>query len=403
MKYDFTSIIDRRGKDATAYDGIGKTVWGIEPDAACPGFDEIPMWVADMNFETCPAVTKALAERISHPLYGYFIPSDAYYQSIIDWQTKRHGYSGLSAEQIGYENGVHGCIVSCINTLTEPGDSILVHSPTYVGFLTDMRQTGRRAVLSPLVKDADGTWRMDYEDMDRKLKQYHIRLAAFCSPHNPTGRVWERWEIEKAMEIFRENRCLVISDEIWADIVFSGHTHIPTSMVSEDARSRTISIYAPSKTFNLAGLIGSYHIIQDEVLREKITRHGDRTHYNEMNVLSMHALIGAYSEEGHAWTDELCKVLEENCRYAADYINQHFDGCSISMPQGTYMLFMECSEYLKWSGRTLDELLKAGWDVGVAYQDGRKFAWEDAIRINCALPMSRLKEAMDRLAKYVFA
>ncbi len=174
-------------------------------------------------------------------------------------------------------------------------------------------------------------------------------------------------------------------------------------MVSEDARSRTISIYAPSKTFNLAGLIGSYHIIQDEVLREKITRHGDRTHYNEMNVLSMHALIGAYSEEGHAWTDELCKVLEENCRYAADYINQHFDGCSISMPQGTYMLFMECSEYLKRSGRTLDELLKAGWDVGVAYQDGRKFAWEDAIRINCALPMSRLEEAMERLTKYVFA
>lgn len=402
MKYDFETVIEREGKDATAIDGIGTGMWGFAPDKAKPGFDEIPMWVADMNFATCPSITKALEERIKHPLYGYFMPSDRYYESIINWQTKRNGYAGLTREMIGYENGVHGCIISAINALSEPGDSVLVHSPTYVGFIGDLLDTGRRMVLSPLKKDADGIWRMDFEDMDRKIREKKIRLAIFCSPHNPTGRVWERWELEKAMEIFRQNDVTVISDEIWSDIIFEGHRHIPTALVSEDASGRTVGIYAPSKTFNLAGLIGSYHIIPNPLLREKVTNHGDRTHYNEMNVLSMHALIGAYEEPaGFEWTDELCEVLEENCRYAADYINNRLDGCSVSIPQGTYMLFMDCSVYLEKAHISLDELIKRGWDYGVAWEDGRKFAWDNAIRLNVALPMERLKEAFRRMEEYI--
>lgn len=402
MKYDFTSIIDRTGKDAAALDGIGKNLWGFAPEPAKPGFDEIPMWVADMNFATCPSITKELEERIQHPLYGYFLPTDDYYQSIINWQTCRHGYKGLTKDMIGYENGVHGCIVSALSALSEPGDAVLLHSPTYVGFIGDLKDTGRRMVLSPLEKDADGIWRMNFEDMERKIQKYHIHIAIFCSPHNPTGRVWERWELEKAMDIFRKHDVIVISDEIWSDIVFDGHKHIPTCMISDDAASRTIDIYAPSKTFNLAGLIGSYHIISNPVLREKVKNHGDRTHYNEMNVLSMHALIGAYAEEGCEWTDELCEVLEENCRYSVDFINNRLDGCEVSMPQGTYMLFMDCTGYLKKHHMSLDELLKCGWDVGVAWEDGRKFACDNSIRLNVALPMSRLQEAFRRMEQYIF-
>lgn len=402
MTYDFTKIIDRTGKDATAFDGLGTGVWGIAPEKAKNGFSEIPMWVADMNFETCPSVTRALSERIRHPLYGYFLPSDAYFDSIIKWQNTLHGYEGLKAEHIGYENGVHGCIVTAINVLTEPGDGILLHSPTYSGFLSDLRYTGRKGVFSPLFKDENGIWRMDFDDMDKKLKENHIHLAIFCTPHNPTGRVWERWEIERAMEIYRENNCLVISDEIWSDIILGEKKHIPTLMINEDAKERTISVYAPSKTFNLAGLIGSYHIIFNPVLRERIVKHGEMTHYNEMNVLSMHALIGAYESEGYTWLGELCKTLEKNCRYATDFINENFDGCKVTMPEATYMLFMDCSEFLKKKGMSLDELLTAGWDVGVKYQDGRRFAWKDAIRLNVALPESLLHEAMDRLKTHVF-
>ena len=261
MKYDFTSIIDRRGKDAKAVEGIGHKVWGNEPDAPKDGFDPIPMWVADMNFATCPSVPAAIIERAKHPLYGYFSASDVYYEKIIQWQTERNGFRDLKREYIGYENGVHGCVTSAVQTLTAPGDKVLLHSPTYVGFAADVEYLGRTSVYSPLKKDENGVWRMDYEDMDAKLKANNIHLAIFCSPHNPAGRVWERWELEKAMEVFEANQCFVISDEIWADITYTGHPHTPTLMVNDWAREHTVAVYAPSKTFNLAGLVGSYHII----------------------------------------------------------------------------------------------------------------------------------------------
>ena len=402
MKYDFTSIIDRRGKDAKAVEGIGHKVWGNEPDAPKDGFDPIPMWVADMNFATCPSVPAAIIERAKHPLYGYFSASDVYYEKIIQWQTERNGFRDLKREYIGYENGVHGCVTSAVQTLTAPGDKVLLHSPTYVCFAADVEYLGRTSVYSPLKKDENGVWRMDYEDMDAKLKANNIHLAIFCSPHNPAGRVWERWELEKAMEVFEANQCFVISDEIWADITYTGHQHTPTLMVNDWAQEHTVAVYAPSKTFNLAGLIGSYHIIYNKYLRDRVTAHGDNTHYNEMNVLSMHALIGAYSDEGREWVSELLQVLEGNCKYACDHIRQHYDGVDVSMPQGTYMLFLDLTDYCRRTGKTLDQVIKAGWDVGVAWQDGRAFHGPCHIRMNLASPLSRIQEAFHRLDKYVF-
>ncbi len=399
MKFDFTSHIDRQGKDAVAIDGIGRYAWGMSPKCAKEGYDEIPMWVADMNFATAPSITKALTERIAHPLYGYYQPSDAYYQAIMDWQRRENGYMDLTREEIGYENGVHGGICSALTLFTRPGDSVLLHSPAYVGFLGDLKELDRKAALSPLKLDEQGIWRMDYEDMERRIREEHIRAAIFCSPHNPSGRVWEREEIERAMDIFRRYDVLVLSDEIWSDIVYEGYQHIPTALVNEDAANRTIAFYAPSKTFNLAGLIGSYHIIRNGELRKTMREYEEHLHYNEMNVLSMHALIGGYSDEGREWKEQLCTVLEQNCRYTVDFINRELEGFSAVMPQGTYMVFMDCSEYCRSHGRTLDEVLKAGWDVGVAYQDGRLFAADCSIRLNCALPADRLQEAMQRLKK----
>ena len=402
MKYDFTSIIDRHGRDALAVDSIGHKCWGNEPDGPREGFDTIPMWVADMNFATCPSVPAAIIERAKHPLFGYYMTTETYYKAIMDWQTKRNKHVGLKREHIGYENGVHGCVTSAVETLSAPGDKILVHSPVYTGFSMDTDWLGRPAVYSPLKRDGQGVWRMDYEDMDAKLKEHNIHLAIFCSPHNPCGRVWERWELEKAMEVYAANQCYVISDEIWADLTYQGHQHIPTQMVSDWSRAHTVAVYAPSKTFNLAGLIGSYHIIYDKYLRDRVTAHGDATHYNEMNVLSMHALIGAYSPEGHAWTDELRQVLEVNAKYACDYIREHFDGVDAAMPEGTYMIFLDCTEYAHRTGKTLDEIVKAGWDVGVGWQDGRGFQGPCHIRMNLASPLSRIQEAFDRLDRYVF-
>lgn len=350
MKYDFTSTMDRHGKDAIAVDGLG-AIPGFTPEPPEKGFDVIPMWVADMNFPTVPTITEAIIERAKHPAFGYFMPEDRYFNSIIKWQEKRHHVTGLTKECIGYENGI---------------------------------------------------WRMDFEDMDAKIKANKIHVVVFCNPHNPCGRVWEKWEIEKAMEIYKANDCVVISDEIWSGIILKGHKHIPVQSVSEDAKNRTAAFYAPSKTFNLAGLIGSYHIIYNTYLRDRIRAQSSKSHYNDMNVLSMHALIGAYKPEGYEWVDELCSVLSENVDYVCDYIAAHFDGVHVSKPEGTYMLFLDCSGWCEKHGKTIDELEKSGWKVGVAWQDGRMFHGPCAIRLNVALPLSRVKEAMSRLDKYVF-
>ena len=314
----------------------------------------------------------------------------------------RHGVQGLTKECIGYENGVLGGVLSALNVFCSKGDKVLLHSPTYIGFTEALENNGYHIVLSPLIKDDAGCWRMDFEDMERKLSEENIHAAIFCSPHNPCGRVWERGELEQVMELFRKYDVMVAADEIWSDIILTGSRHIPTQTVSEDARMRTAAFYAPSKTFNLAGLIGSYHIIYNPYIRDRIRKESSLSHYNSMNVLSMHALIGAYRPEGYEWVDELCQVLTENVEYAYHFILEHFDGVSVTKPQGTYMLFLDCEAWCKSHGKTIDELQRMGVEAGVIWQDGRPFHGEYGIRLNVALPRTLLEEAMSRLETMVF-
>ena len=400
MKYDFTTVMDRRGKDAIAVDNVGSGAWG--PDGPKEGFDIIPMWVADMNFPVCPTIPAAMIARAEHPAYGYFSPTAAYYDSIIRWHEQRNGVTGLKPEHIGYENGVLGGVVTALNCCCSRGDSVLVHSPTYIGFTGSLTNNGYRIVHSPLVQDDEGIWRMDFADMERRLCEEKIHAAILCSPHNPTGRVWEKWELERAMELYRKYDVTVVSDEIWSDLILPGHRHIPTQSVSEDARMRTVALYAPSKTFNLAGLVGSYHIIYNPRLKHRQDKEASLGHYNSMNVMSMHALIGAYKPEGYEWVDELMQVIEGNIDYACGFIGANFPGVKVSRPQGTYMLFLDCEGWCKAHGADVGQLLKAGWDVGVCWQDGRPFHGPYHIRMNLALPLSRVQEAFSRLKEHVF-
>ena len=400
MKYDFTSIMDRHNMDAIAVDALG--TGGMAPAAPKDGFDIIPMWVADMNFPTVPTIPETIAQRVQHPAYGYFNPRPEYFDAIIRWHQNRNGVEGLKPEHIGYANGVLGGVVTALNVFCSRGDNVLVHSPTYIGFTRALGNNGYNLVHSPLVIDEGGVWRMDFADMERKIVENNIHTAVFCSPHNPCGRVWERWEIEKAMELFKKYDVYVVSDEIWSDLILSGHKHIPTQSVSEDARMRTVAMYAPSKTFNLAGLVGSYRIVYNKWIRDRMDKEASLSHYNEMNVLSMYALIGAYKPEGREWLEELRQVLTGNVDFACKYIETHFEGLKVCKPQGTYMLFVDCSEWCEKHGRTIDDVEKAAWDVGVAVQDGRMFHGPCHLRMNLALPLSRVQEAFERLDKYVF-
>lgn len=399
MKYDFTTILQRKGWDAIAVERLGKKG---APNAPKEGFDIIPMWVADMNFPVLPTIQKSIIARTQHPAFGYFDTRKEYYDAIIQWQEKRNGVTGLTSECIGYENGVLGGVISALNVFCSRGDKVLVHKPTYIGFTHALTNNGYQIVHSSLVQDEMGVWRMDFEDMEKKLAEHKIHAAIFCSPHNPCGRVWERWELERAMELYRKYDVSVVSDEIWSDLILEGNRHIPTQSVSEDAKNRTVALYAPSKTFNLAGLVGSYHIIYNSRIRDRVEKESSLCCYNEMNVLSMYALMGAYQSEGYEWVDELCQVLAENVRYASEYIQEHFPGITFSKPQGTYMLFLDCTQWCKTHGKTIDEVEQAAWDVGVAVQDGRMFHGPCHLRVNLALPLSRVKEAMERLKNYVF-
>ena len=401
MRYDFTTLPDRRGHDAIAVDMVGLP-GGFAPAGPRDGFSLIPMWVADMNFLACPAIQEAIIRRTEHPAFGYFMPSDAYFDSIIRWQKLRNGVEGLEPKHIGYENGVLGGVVSTLNVLCSRGDPVLLQSPTYVGFTHALENNGYELVLNPMYRDEGGVWRIDYEDMEKKIVERNIHATVFCSPHNPCGRVWERWEIEKAMEIFEKHCVWVISDEIWSDLILEGHKHIPTQSVSPWAHDHVAALYAPSKTFNLAGLVGSYHIIYNDWLRDRQAKESSLSHYNSMNVLSMHALIGAYSEAGQLWLDELRQVLTENVRFASNYVLDRFEGVTLMEPEGTYMLFLHCEDWCKAHGKTIEELQKLGTDVGVAWQDGRMFKDPWGIRVNLALPLRIVQEAFDRLDKYVF-
>ncbi len=398
MIYDFETMLPRRGMDAVAVDALGHP--GV-PGRPKDGFDALPMWVADMNFPGCPAVTEAILARAQHPAYGYFSPREEYFGAILRWQKERNGVTALEPKHVGYENGVLGGVISTLNVLCAPGDSVLLHSPTYIGFTGSLKSSGYNIVLSELKRDGRGVWRMDFADMERKIVRDRIHAAILCSPHNPCGRVWEPWELEKAMEVFARHDVWVVSDEIWSDILLDGHRHTPTQSVSEWAREHTAALYAPTKTFNLAGLVGSYHIIYNDWLRERQAQAAAKSHYNMMNVLSMHGLIGAYSEAGAQWVDQLCAVLSGNAAFAYERL-QKVAGITLAKPEGTYMLYLHCEDWCRAHGKKLDELLRAGWDVGVAWQDGRPFHDDWAIRMNLALPRSKVEEAFARLEQYVF-
>jgi len=396
MRFDFETMADRTGLSSVAAEIVP---WNETVDE---GVGPIPMWIADMSFVEAPCVVDAIKARLERPTFGYFSLSDEYYNSIISWQARRNGVEGLTKDDIGYENGVLGGVASAVTAFTAPGDRILIHSPTYVGFTHTLNDLGRVIVHSPLARDENGVWRMDYEDMDRRIKENSIHFAIFCSPHNPCGRVWERWEIEKAMEVYAANDCIVISDEIWSDIIMPGHKHIPTQSVSKDARNRVIAFYAPSKTFSLAGLVGSYHIIYSKYLRERVGRVSESTHYNDCNVLSMAALVGAFGKEGEAWADEMLAVIDENFAYACDFIAKNFPEVKVMRPEGTYMLFLDVGDWCDKHGVEFRELCGRGVHAGVIWQNGEQFIYPRSIRMNLSLPKAKLIEAFDRLKAKAF-
>ena len=394
--YDFKTHMEREGHDALAYDVIP-----YEGAVVKEGIKRIPMWVADMNFPVFEGIINNMEKRLHMPHFGYYNMSDEYYDGIINWHKERYG-SKILKEHIAYENGVIGCLASAISALTKEGDCILVHSPVYVGFIKTIENLNRKLILSPLKKDKDGIYRMDFLDMEEKIKDNNIKICLLCSPHNPTGRVWHKEELEEVTKLYAKYDCTVVCDEIWSDIVLKGNRHIPYYSVNNESFNRSICMYAPSKTFNLAGLIGAYHVIPNKEIREKVDKISVSTHYNYCNVLSMYALTGAYTKDGAMWVNELNETINKNVSLAYEFFKGELKDIEVSRPEGTYMLLVDCSKWCVNNNISFDELLKKGIYEGIIWNDGRAFHAGESIRLNLALPFDILEEALIRMKERIF-
>ena len=403
MNYNFDEIIDRRHTNALNTDGFRGYIFHAGPEKVFPYKDEefVRMWVADMEFGVAPEILEALHSRVDRRIFGYTgLYDDEYYNAFSKWCRDHYDWS-FPKEQLCVTPGIIPALYQLTETLCTKDEKVLVNTPAYGYFVHAAEYAGVGVLTSPLKKKTDGTFEMDFEDFEKKCADPACKLVFWCNPQNPTGRMWTEDELRQAATIMKKYNLWVVSDEIHCDLIRCGRRHIPMAKVMTNY-PKFITCMAPSKTFNLAGLVGSYSIIYNSWLRDRVRKEADLSHYNEQNMLSMYALIGAYQPEGYEWVDELRQVLTENVEFACDYIKEHFDGVEVSKPQGTYMLFLDCEKWCKAHGKNMDELERAGLEVGVMWQDGRPFHGEYGIRMNLALPLSRVKEAFERLDKFVF-
>ena len=431
-KYDFETLLERKGHDALAIDALGlpgfpgyiqtsleeneqgkkyehaagkgeaKAVLSTEKYPIWGDYKPIPMWVADMNFIAFEGMISAIKERLNHPSLGYYLTRDEYYEAIIKWHEREYGIEGLKKEHLMYHNSVLGGIVSALMCFTVPGEEILIHSPTYTGFTHAIEDAGRRLLKSELIQDQDGVWKMNYEAMEQKIKEHHIHVVLLNTPHNPTGRIFTQEELKKAYDIFKRYDCVVLSDEIWADLRQVNLCHIPASQVNEDAKQRTISFYSIGKSFSAAALTSAYSVIYNKTLQNQLMKQASLTHYNKQNVLSMYALIGAYSDEGSNYLRQLRAVLDQNLRLLADFFNT-IPGVKAYQPEGTYMFFPDFKDYLLDQKMTQQDLVEAFWKMGVMGYSAAPFFHQTAMRLNAALPTAFIEEVILRLKKGVFA
>lgn len=385
MKYDFDEVISRRG--TLSYK------WDSATDA-----EVLPLWVADMDFRTSPAIIEALQRRVAHGIFGYTRVPDAYYQAVTNWFARRHGWN-IQREWMIYTSGVVPAVSAVIKALTVPGDKVLVQTPVYNCFFSSIRNNGCTLAATPLLRIGN-TWQMDFEDLERKASDPDVKVFLLCNPHNPVGRVWTREELLKAGEICSRHGVTVVSDEIHCELVYPGHAYTPFASISDDFSARAIVCISPSKAFNIAGLQIANIVVPDEEVRRKIDKAININEVCDVNPFGVTATIAAYTE-GEEWLNQLLVYLQANYKWMQDYCRTHLPDFPISDLEGTYLVWMDCSILHKTSDVLEQELLdesKLWLNAGTMYgAEGEGF-----MRWNIACPRSVLAEGLERFRSYVY-
>ncbi|MGI6075944.1 MAG: MalY/PatB family protein [Pyramidobacter sp.] len=387
MIYDFDRKIERRGTGNVKWDGL-KGRFGTE--------DVLPLWIADMDFPAPEPVVKAIKERAAHPVYGYPRRDENYYDSFIDWE-KRHNGWDVRREWCAATPGVVNGIAATLMGFTAPGDGVLIMPPCYHPFRNTVHAQGRRVVNSPMIL-RNGRFEVDFDDLAEKAKQ--CRLLLLCSPHNPTGRCFTRDELLKIEAICRANELLVVSDEIHSDLIFSGHRHIPFASLSDWAREHSITLMAPSKTFNVAGLTTSISVVPNAKLRGQMDHIvGGWMHVDGGNVFGIVAARAAYAE-GEEWYLQMMKYLEGNRDYLDEQLKKRVPRVKLIVPEATYIPLIDCRE-LKFSPEELQQFML--FKVKAAMNEGTLFGEGGAgfCRINIGTQRAYLEEFVSRLERAV--
>lgn len=384
MPFDFDEMIDRRNTDSIKYDS------GLRRGKPA---DVLPLWVADMDFRTPPAVAEALIARARHGVFGYSETGKAYFDAVRGWFERRFSYY-VQPEWLVETPGVVFALSVALRAYTQPGDAVIIQQPVYYPFAEMIQTNGRRMVVNELLY-RDGAYSIDFEDFESKIRQNGVKAFILCSPHNPVGRVWTRKELVRLGEICLQNNVLVVSDEIHADFVYPGHTHTVFAGISEAFANNCVLCTAPSKTFNLAGLQISNIFIPNPERKRAFAAELRRMGQSHPNVMGMDACRAAYTH-GEQWLDELRAYLLQNLAFLRGFVKESLPGIRLVEPEGTYLAWLDFNG-LGLSGRELDDFMlhKAGlWlDAGEMFgAGGAGFQ-----RVNIACPRATLKLALEKL------
>lgn len=381
LKYDFDTEYNRKGTGCFKTDGL-KMIFGKD--------DLLPLWVADMDFAIAPEILRALQNRLNHPIFGYNLRLSAYYDSIINWLQKRYNWQ-IKQDWIVSTPGVVTAINAAVITLTSPGDGILIQTPVYDPFFHAITSHGRKLLTNSL-KLVDNDYVIDFFDFERKISQ--CRMFILCNPHNPIGRVWNDAELRQMGEICKKYKVLVVSDEIHADIVFSGYRFTAFGKI-DDFEDFTIACYSPSKSFNLAGLCTSAIVIKNDVIRSKFNHYIESMHLFLGNSFGITGLQAAYSL-GENWLEALIVYLESNLKYISRFLADNLTTMHLIYPQGSYLAWIDCRKL----GLSDDQLSKTLIEkCGLALSMGRTYGEDGTgfIRLNFGTPVSNVKLACEKL------
>lgn len=384
MKYNFDEMISRRNTNCIKWDASADS-------------EMLPMWVADMDFRTAPAIVEALQKRVAHGIFGYTRVPDEYYQAVISWLDRRHGLK-TKKDWFIYTSGVVPAISAIIKAMTEPGDKVILQTPVYNCFFSSVRNNGCEILSNPLIY-AGQTYRMDYEDLERKAADPRAKVLVLCNPHNPAGRVWTHEELVRLGEICIRHNVLVISDEIHCELVYPGHKHLPFASISEEFLKHSVTCISPSKAFNIAGLQIANIIAPDDEIRRKIDRAINVNEVCDVNPFGVIATIAAYNE-GEEWLDQLVGYIGENYKFMKDFCAVNLSEFPLAVLEGTYLAWMDCSALHIPSeelGVRLQKEAKLWLNAGAIYgKDGDNF-----MRWNLACPRERVADGLNRFLAFV--